>query len=180
LRLVLVVLLAIATLLFVMGSRAEKSSEPNETPTEHARETGNEAAERATSTHSEPSETVLGLHLESTGAQIAAVLVSLAAIAALLFTRRREWLYAVAAFSMLFAVLDVAEVTHQADKSDSGLAALAAFVACLHLAVALGAFLAAKSRSIYADVDDGDRGRPHDLSCGGGPAAVADRRASRS
>jgi hypothetical protein len=146
LRLVPAALFVLATVLFVVGTQSEQSSEAKETRTQHVQETGNEGQEHAaaTGTHSASSEKVLGLRVESTGTQVVAVLVSVAAIAALMLARRRAGLAAVGAIAALFVVLDVAEVVHQADRSESGLAVLAAAVALLHAGVAVGAVAAAR------------------------------------
>ncbi len=145
LRIVLAAVLALATVLFIVGTQSEQSSESKETPAQHAQETGNEAEEHAAATsHSETSEKVLGLRVESTGTQVVAVLISVAGIAVLLLTTRREWLYAVSVMAVLFMVLDIAEVVHQADRSDTGLALLAAVVALLHAGVAVGALVAGR------------------------------------
>jgi drug/metabolite transporter (DMT)-like permease len=145
LRIVVAVLFALATVLFIVGTQSEKSSESNERPAERSAETGNEAAERLTaSARTEESEKELGLRVESTGAQVVAVLISLAAIAAVLLTRRREWLYEIAVIAALFTVLDIAEALYQADHSEAGLTALAALVACLHAAATVGALMAAQ------------------------------------
>ncbi|HEV2375481.1 MAG TPA: hypothetical protein VGS19_25375 [Streptosporangiaceae bacterium] len=87
------------------------------------------------------SESLLGINPEATWLVVIAVAVSLA-LAALILTVRSPLLAAVAALVMLaFTALDIREVTHQLNESNSGLAALAATVALLHLAAGAAAVL---------------------------------------
>ncbi len=146
LRLVLAAILALATVLFIVGSVAE-SSEAKETGQERVSERADEGAE-GTEAHveAEEEETFLGLDIESTRTRVAAVVISLAAIAAVL-AGGRGWLYAVAVLMLLFVVLDVAEAANKAEHSDAGLTALAALIACLHLGVAFGSMLAARDEA---------------------------------
>jgi hypothetical protein len=163
-RLSVVGLILVATVLFVVGivweknsgehhsesvaqaseTSAEKAGESGgssassteggaatETPAEHAAEAGGE-------TSGESGEKVLGISYESTPLVIAAVLASLG-LAAIVWFGRAPWLLLVVAVAMLaFAVFDVAEVFHQIDRSEGGIAALAGLVAALHLAAGLG------------------------------------------
>jgi hypothetical protein len=90
-------------------------------------------------------ETVLGLNPEATGLVVLAVAVSLV-LAALILTVRSPVLAAGVALVMLaFTALDIREVTHQLNQSHSGLAALAATIALLHLAAGAFALLAARN-----------------------------------
>jgi hypothetical protein len=112
-----------------------ESQASGEKPATHAAENGSEHS----SEHS--SEDLLGINPEATGLVVIAVAVS-ALLAALMLTVGSPLLAAVVALVMLaFAALDIREVTHQLTESHSGLAALAATVALLHLAAGAGALL---------------------------------------
>jgi hypothetical protein len=90
-------------------------------------------------------ETVLGVNPEATGLVVLAVAVSLV-LAALILTVRSPLLAAGVALVMLaFTALDIREVAHQLNEAHSGLAALAAAVALLHLAAGAAALLATRS-----------------------------------
>lgn len=108
------------------------------------------ASRERTTTHTaeHSSETLLGVNPEATGLVVIAVAVSLV-LAALILTVRSPLLAAVVALVMLaFTALDIREVTHQLNESRSGLAALAATVALLHLlAGAVGLLTTRGSRS---------------------------------
>lgn len=87
------------------------------------------------------SEELLGINPEATGLVVTAVAVSLV-LAALILTVRSPLLAAVVALAMLaFTALDIREVTHQLNESHSGLAALAATIAALHIAAGAAALL---------------------------------------
>lgn len=87
------------------------------------------------------SENLLGINPEATGLVVIAVAVSLL-LAALILTVGSPLLAAGVALTMLaFTALDVREVTHQLNESHSGLAALAATIAVLHLAAGAAALL---------------------------------------
>jgi hypothetical protein len=103
---------------------------------------GAASGERSTAHAAEhSSETLLGVNPEATGLVVIAVAVSLV-LAALILTVRSPLIAAVVALVMLaFTALDIREVTHQLNESRSGLAALAATVALLHLLAGAGALL---------------------------------------
>lgn len=144
LRGVLVLLIILATVGFAIGVAVEKSSadEPHsdETTTpEGSHEEGEASGEGTAEGHTEgdSSEIVLGLNLESTPLVVAAVVFSLILAATVL--ARPQWrpLLVVVALAMLaFAVLDIAEVSHELDVSRAGVAIIAWIVAGLHLAAA--------------------------------------------
>jgi hypothetical protein len=100
------------------------------------------AAEHSPENSSEnSSEDLLGINPEATGLVVIAVAVSVL-LAALILTVGSPLLAAVVALVMLaFTALDIREVTHQLNESHSGLAALAATIALLHLAAGAVALL---------------------------------------
>lgn len=139
-------LLVVAAVLFVIGVASEPnkdthSDEPSAEVTGHseANETAearaSEAAGRTEATESGEAR-VLGLDLESP-APVAAALVLSAVLAALVLWRPdRRVLVVIAVAAAAFAVLDIAEVSHQLDEDRTGLAMLAATIAALHAATA--------------------------------------------
>jgi hypothetical protein len=97
------------------------------------------------------SEKLFGINPEATGLVVIAVTVSLL-LAALILTVGSPLVPAGLAVAMLaFTALDVREVTHQLTESRSGLAALAATVALLHLLTAVSAMLTARAGGGRAD-----------------------------
>jgi len=91
------------------------------------------------------SENLLGINPEATGLVVIAVALSLL-LAALILTAESPLVAAGIAVTMLaFTVLDIREVTHQLNESRSGLAALAAVVALLHMLAAVSALLTARA-----------------------------------
>jgi hypothetical protein len=168
LRWALVALLATSTVLFATGVIAERSHSDTHTETEsvaQAEESGEaegahdeaeESAEGASQgaeggesrAESEEDERVLGIDLESTPLVVLAVLagLGLAILAATRFGQLRWFLLAVAVIALVWAVLDIREVAHQLDESNTGIALVAIAVAVLHLATAaVGARLARES-----------------------------------
>jgi len=158
-RALLVLLVVVATALFIVGVSVEKSSgdthdEPSATAAEQggAGETGEgsagetgEAGEvgeaHTEAAAGEPSgsedEALLGLDLEATGLVVLAAGLSLALAGAVWLRPEWGWLIAAVVVVMAaFAALDVREVFHQLDEDDSGLALLAGVVAALHLVAA--------------------------------------------
>jgi hypothetical protein len=95
-------------------------------------------AEPAGNSESGESDTVLGVDVESTPLVVLAVLagLALAALVASRFGRRRGVPLAVAGIALAWAVLDVREVVHQVDESNTGIAIVAALVTVLHVAAA--------------------------------------------
>jgi Flp pilus assembly protein TadB len=145
-RKIAVALILAATALFVIGiilerntgeHHSESVARAQESPEEHAAEAGEEApAERESESGDESDEKVLGINLESTPFVILAVIGSLA-LAALVWFGRAPWMLALVAAAMLaFAIFDIAEVFHQIDRSEAGIAVIATAVAVLHLAAA--------------------------------------------
>lgn len=125
-------------------SGEEASPSGSEEEAEHS-EVG-EGGERSGSTEKDNEFEPLGINLESVPLIILAALGSLA-LAAATFLRPR-WLaaLAVAVLAMgAFAALDVAEVVHQSDVDETGLAILAAAVALVHAAAALVALQLARA-----------------------------------
>jgi hypothetical protein len=161
-----IALILAATVLFVLGILLEKNSgehhsesvaQASETPAEHAAESSGSsegaptesqrntsaespkhAAESEGEIHNESDEKVLGINYESTPLVILAVIVSLG-MAAAVGLARAPWVFLLVAAAMIgFAVFDIAEVFHQIDRSEGGIAALAGLVAVLHLGAGLG------------------------------------------
>jgi hypothetical protein len=87
---------------------------------------------------------ILGLDVESSGAVVLAVAVSIV-LAVGLWIRNQRWLAVAAATAgVVFAVFDVAEIVHQLDESRAGLVVLAAVIAAGHLAAAATAGLSTR------------------------------------
>ena len=84
---------------------------------------------------------MLGINTESPAAVAAAIAVSVAVAVGLWFLRRRWLALLTVACGVIFAVFDVAEITHQIDESRTGLAVLAAAIAAVHVAAAATAGL---------------------------------------
>jgi heme/copper-type cytochrome/quinol oxidase subunit 3 len=90
--------------------------------------------------HAEASETgeeLFGVNLESTPLVVLAVIISVALAAATWRTDHHLILLVTALFAAAFAVLDVAEFSHQIKESATTIAALATIIAVLHAAAAL-------------------------------------------
>jgi hypothetical protein len=121
----LAILIVVATATFAIGAAIENSDEGSEPGEPHveAAESEGEAAEAEPV--SEDDETLLGIDAESTPLVVAVV---------------------IAVAMLVFAVLDLREVFHQADEANAGLAALAAAVAALHLGAAGLAFSLSRSK----------------------------------
>ncbi len=138
LRWLLGTLLIAAAALFAVGVATEGDShDDGVAPVESGAH--NEATEQAE--HNEASEsggeTIVGINLESTPLVVLAVIVSVALAAANWRADRRLILLVTALFAVAFAVLDVAELSHQIQKSAATVAAIAAIIAVLHAAAAL-------------------------------------------
>lgn len=152
------VLLVVTAALFVIGvsqepgdqhaesTEATSSDGPEAT---HGGESGESAEQREAEGHADVAEgagkerEVFGLDPESPGLVSVAVVVSLAIAAGLWFTDKRALAAAAAVFAVLFAVLDVSEVSHQLDEDRNGLAALAIVIAVGHAVAALSSGSAA-------------------------------------
>lgn len=90
-------------------------------------------------------ETLFGKDPESTPLVMLAIVASLLLAAGCWFRPEWRWLLVVTAFAMAaFAVLDLREVIHQLDESDTGLASVAGAVATLHVAAAVTAVILAR------------------------------------
>jgi hypothetical protein len=161
-RRALVVLLALATVLFAVGVIAERSvddkrtDEPASAIEQHgAGEAGEtaesgEAGERgeagehqaspteASDTENEEDERLLGVDLESTPLVILSVAaaLTLTGLAASRVGQLRLFLLGVLVIALVWAALDIREVVHQIDESRAGIAVITAVVAALHLAAA--------------------------------------------
>jgi hypothetical protein len=145
-RRIAVALILAATALFVVGiilerntgeHHSESMARAQESPEEHAVEAGEEApAGRETESGGESDEKVLEINLESTPFVILAVIGSLALAALVWFGRDRWMLILVAVAMVAYAVFDISEVFDQVDRSEAGIAVIAAAVAVLHLAAA--------------------------------------------
>jgi hypothetical protein len=89
--------------------------------------------------------TLFGTDPESTPLVVLAIVASLLLAAGCWFRPEWRWLLVVTAFAMAaFAVLDLREVIHQLDESDTGLAFVAGAVATLHVAAAVTAVILAR------------------------------------
>jgi hypothetical protein len=133
-------LLIAAAALFAIGVGTEgdvhhenvasvESGEPNEA-TERAEH--HEEAEA-----SETGERILGVNLESTPLVVPAVIISVGLAAATWRADRKLILAVTALFASAFALLDVAEFSHQIRESATAIALLAACLAVLHASAAL-------------------------------------------
>ena len=156
LRAVLVVLIALSTAGFVVGTTIERGQRESRTspaaPERHT-ESGGEAGGESTAKlaaeaggHAEYRP--FGINIEAIPFIVLAALSSLA-LAALAWARP-AWLpglVLVAAAMALFAVPDVRDVVHQSDEGRTGLAVLAGLVAALHAAAAaIGVAMIAAAR----------------------------------
>lgn len=145
-RHMLAIVIVAATAAFVTGVSIERSNgdthqEETATPTdagESEEAHAEESVERAASAEEESEdERVLGVDLEATPFVVLAAIGSLTFAAAAWLRPEVRRLLLVTALAMLaFAVLDLREVVHQVDESDTGLAVLAGVVAFLHLVAA--------------------------------------------
>ncbi len=153
-RWLLSVLLIVGAALFVVGVAAERnggSDHHDEVAiTSTSANSSNEAAEGHTEgdesteaigaeAHQGEDETVLGLSLESNTLVTAGVIVSLLLALAAWRYGKRPILIAAGIFACAFAALDIAEVRHQIERSETGIAVLAGVVTAVHLAAAYAA-----------------------------------------
>lgn len=147
-------LLVITAALFAVGIYLERgvsaSPEPaviQPEPSAHVEGAGGEAGEAApTTAPAESGETPaehaaeswpLGVDLESPLLVGGAILVSLALALAVLRSVNPIVPMAIVGFSILFAALDLLELSHQLGASRTGLAALAVLLAVLHVVAAV-------------------------------------------
>lgn len=159
-------LIVLATAAFALGVVLERSSEEPATEgsgTEApAHEAGGEAVkgsgeegggEVVFPASGEPNgeESVAGVDPESTPLVAFAIVASLLLAAGCWFRPGRRWLLVVTAFAMAaFAVLDLRELIHQLDESNTGLAVMAVVVAILHVAAAVAAAVLARRSRAHA------------------------------
>jgi hypothetical protein len=145
-RWLLPALLVVGAALFVVGTSSEhretgaEATPAASTPAGEAAEGGAPAepasAEIGSSAEAGAEGKVLGINRESKGIVAVAAVVSVALAALAWAVRRRPVFIVIAAFAVVFAVFDIAEMLHQIDVSHSGLAVLAAAIAVVHLAAA--------------------------------------------
>lgn len=140
LRWLLGTLLIAAAALFAIGVSTEGDVHHETVASVEAGE-HNEATEQAEHDEraevSETGEKILGINLESTPLIVLAVITSLALAAATWRNDHKLILLVTALFAAAFAVLDVAEFSHQTQKSAAMIAAIAAVIAVLHAVAAL-------------------------------------------
>lgn len=152
-RWLLSVLLIVGAALFAIGASAERHNHNDTDAAPAAVATtgegtvaaeGSEAAEaaeaagNATSVVGESAdEKVLGVNPEATPLVVLAVIVSLILAVATWLSNNKVVLLITAGFAAVFAVFDIAELVHQIDRSESGLAVLAAILAVIHAGTAL-------------------------------------------
>jgi hypothetical protein len=86
---------------------------------------------------SEKGEELFGVNLESTPLVVLAVIISVTLAAATWNSDHKLILLVTALFAAAFAILDVAEFSHQIRESATTIAVLAAVIAVLHAAAAL-------------------------------------------
>jgi hypothetical protein len=139
---VVVALIALATAGFVIGTTIERNSADSHAA-ESTAHVERESAEESPATESEAR--LLGVDIEAAPFVALAALGSLG-LALLVWFRPEDTrlLNVVAVAMLLFAVLDLREVVHQADEDKAGLAVLAAVIAGLHVSAAAGAALMAR------------------------------------
>jgi Flp pilus assembly protein TadB len=145
--LVIAALLVLATVFFVWGALSESSGHHE---TVHAGEATSEAASgEAGEGHAHGDEhsselatddeefQPLGLDIESTPLVLAAAAVSLAIAGMVAWRPTRGWMIAVVVLGLVFAVVEVVEVIHQADEDNTGLLLLALAACITHLLAAI-------------------------------------------
>ena len=150
-RLIAAALLITSAAAFATGAAIERhtvTSEASRVPQSEAGAPGeNHARPEEPSLESSAgssSESLLGINPESTGLVLVAVALSLL-LAALILTVRSPLIAAAVALAMLaFTALDIREVAHQLNESRSGLAALAAAIALLHVLAGVAALRTAR------------------------------------
>lgn len=131
-------LLVVGALLLLLGvsneSTGENTARESSESTEDHVATGSESSETAAAAAENHIEsTVLGINTESNAAVSTALAISVLLAALLVFVEARAVAAAVAAFALAFTVFDIAEVAHQIDASETGLAVVAVVVALAHL-----------------------------------------------
>ena len=140
LRWLLGTLLIAAAALFAVGIATEGDTHHETVATV---ETGehNEATEQAAHDEQtevpETGERILGINLEATPLVVLAVIISVVLAAATWRRDQKLILLVTAFFAAAFAVLDVAEFSHQIRQSAATIAVIAAIIAVLHAGAAL-------------------------------------------
>ena len=139
-------LLAMATVFFLWGSFAERSSHPDtstgtKATTGQHTEGGESAAQHASEGNTpgvtETEYRPLGINLESTPLIVAAAVISFGLAGLVAFRPGRTVLLLVVFVASGFVALEIVEVVHQANVSKTGLLVLALIAAVLHAAVAV-------------------------------------------
>lgn len=133
-------LLIAAAALFAVGISTEGDTHHDAVATVESGE-HNEATESAAHNEqnevAETDERILGINLEATPLVVLAVVISVALAAATWRHDHKLILLVTALFAAAFAVLDVAEFSHQIRRSAVTVAVIAAIIAVLHAAAAL-------------------------------------------
>ena len=153
-------MIVLSTVAFGVGVILERGSgepagEGSGTQAPTHRESGREVVEEAgggatpvsEESPAEPGgeESLGGIDPESTPLVAFAIIASLLLAAGCWFRPEWRWLLVVTACAMAaFAVLDLRELIHQLDKSNSGLAVMAGAVAILHVAAAVVAVMVSR------------------------------------
>lgn len=159
--LLIAALLVLATVFFVWGAAAEHSShteashETATTPEGHgSRETAgertNESSTPSGESHSESEYRPLGINLESTPLIVAGAVISLLLAGLVAWRPSKGSLLAVVLLGAAFALVEVVEVVHQFDVSNTGLTLLALAACATH---ALVAFLGANEVRVRGSAD---------------------------
>ncbi|MCA1839726.1 MAG: hypothetical protein LC723_05265 [Actinobacteria bacterium] len=138
-RIAIAALLISSGVLFLIGTRLERSSETaghtvSDVSSTEAGESAEHRAAEGVGTDSN-GESLLGLNPDSTPAVAAAVFGSLLLALAIFFWRSRAVIAAVGLLGLVFAGLDLREVFHQVDISHLGLVVIAAILTVMHLGV---------------------------------------------
>lgn len=140
LRWLLGTLLIAAAALFAVGIATEGDTHHETVATVEAgeqNETIEQAAHDERTGVPETGERILGINLESTPLVALAVIISVALAAATWRRDHKLVLLVATLFAAAFAVLDVAEFSHQIKRSAATIAVIAAIIAVLHAAAAL-------------------------------------------
>lgn len=146
-------LLIAGAALFAIGTAIERGRDNHaatgETGASESEAGHSEADEHAvTEGQADENSKVLGLDVESTPSVVLGVVASLALAAVAWRSPQRSVLLAVAGFALLFAVLDVAEISHHVSDDSTGLAMLAGGVAVLHLSATAVAATSIRTRPV--------------------------------
>lgn len=155
-------LLMVGASLFAIGTAIERGRD-------HHGAAGEAGASESGAGHSEANESaarggqaversrVLGLDVEATPFVVLGVVASLALAALAWRSPQPSVLLAVAGFALLFALLDVAEISHHVSNDSSGLAMLAGGVAALHLSAGAVAARSIRTQAVGSESAAGPR-----------------------